>query len=59
MENKEEINLYDYWLVIKKNFRFIIILFIVTVLISMVVSFSMPKIYRVFVLTQKSTTALT
>jgi tyrosine-protein kinase Etk/Wzc len=46
MENKEEINLYDYWLVIKKNLWFIIILFTLTVLTTMAVSFSMPKIYR-------------
>jgi tyrosine-protein kinase Etk/Wzc len=46
MKNKEEINLYDYWLVIKKNLWFIIILFTVAVLITMLVSFSMPKIYR-------------
>ncbi len=47
MENeKEEINLYDYWLVIKKNFWFILSLFTVTVVITMLISFSMPKIYR-------------
>lgn len=43
---EDEINLYDYWRVIAKRKKFIISLFIVSVVITAVVSILMPKIYR-------------
>lgn len=57
---EDEINLYDYWRVIVKRKRLIIGLFLVAVLASAIISFSMPKIYRgevILKLTAKELTA--
>lgn len=45
MEEKE-INLYDYWLVIKKSRWLIIFLFLISVILAMIISLLMPKTYR-------------
>jgi len=45
MEEKE-INIYDYWLVIKKNRRLIILIFLVSIILAMIISLLMPKTYR-------------
>jgi capsular polysaccharide biosynthesis protein len=45
-ESSDEINLYDLWKVIVKRKRLIIGLFLVVVILTTIISFLMPKIYR-------------
>jgi uncharacterized protein involved in exopolysaccharide biosynthesis len=45
-EYSDEINLYDLWKVIAKRKRLIIGLFLVVVILTTIISFLMPKIYR-------------
>jgi len=43
---EEEINLYDLWLVIKRNRYLIIGIFFFSVIITMIISLKLPKIYK-------------
>lgn len=43
---EEEINLLDYYFVLKKRWKVIFYLFIVTVITSIIISFQLPKIYQ-------------
>ena len=45
-EYGDEINLYDIWMTIVKRKRLIIGIFLVSVILTMVISFLMPKIYQ-------------
>ncbi|MFA5865488.1 MAG: Wzz/FepE/Etk N-terminal domain-containing protein [Phycisphaerae bacterium] len=45
--HEDEIDLYRYWMIIRKRWKLIFVLFLVSVASSVAVSFYLPKIYRV------------